>query len=235
MDRQRHRTHRPDRSVARAGRVMADSTPRPMRVGLYGFFGMGNLGNEGSLAAFLAHLLADAPRGAVVCFGADAAEIEREHGIPGDQLMAFRAVPGDRRPAPRPQGPRPPLGHAADGRVWSVGSTCSSSRHRGAREPADVDPVGPSRTGWPWPSVLPATRRPAALVSVGAEPATRSSTRRLMRQIIRSASHVTYRDAASRAAALGMGAMVGTQAPWCPMSRSTYLAPSGSRFGPGTS
>ena len=185
---------------------MAGATPREVRVGLYGFFGMGNLGNEGSLAAVVGHLLTTHPEADLVCFGADAAEIEREHGIPGIQLMAFRATPGD--------GGLVTQARKVLGRLWDIPRTVGLVGR--------VDVLVVPGTGvlesrlmsnpWGLPYWLALAflscrlrRRSTALVSVGAEPASRSSTRRLMRQIIRSASHVTYRDAASRAAALGMG------------------------------
>jgi polysaccharide pyruvyl transferase WcaK-like protein len=195
---------------------MPGAAARPLRVGLYGFFGMGNLGNEGSLAAFLAHLRAEHPDVQVSCFGADAAEIEREHGIPGRQLMAFRAVAGDRRPATQAR--------KALGRLWDVPRTF---RMVGQVDVLVVPGTGvlESRlmmTPWGlpyWMAVaFTACRlrgRPSALVSVGAEPATHSATRLLLRQVVRSATHVTYRDAASAQAARGMGApgRPGTVAP----------------------
>ena len=185
---------------------MTGATPRQVRVGLYGFFGMGNLGNEGSLAAVVGHLRATHPEARLVCFGADAAQVEREHGIPAIQLMAFRATPGDRRPVTQAR--------KVLGRLWDIPRTVALV---GRVDVLVVPGTGvlESRlmsTPWGLPYWLALAllscrlrRRSTALVSVGAEPATRSSTRLLMAQVIRSAGHVTYRDAASRTAALGMG------------------------------
>ena len=196
--------------------MSADATGRPLRVGLYGFFGMGNLGNEGSLKAFLTHLRSVDPDVQVMCFGTDAAQIEREHGIPGRQLMAFRAVPGDRRMTTQAR--------KALGRVWDVPRTV----HMVGQVDVLVVPgtgVLESRlmaTPWGlpyWMAVaFTACRlrgRPTALVSVGAEPATHSVTRLLLRRVLRSATHVTYRDQASREAARSIGEVgrPGTVAP----------------------
>ncbi|HET7762054.1 MAG TPA: polysaccharide pyruvyl transferase family protein [Phycicoccus sp.] len=177
-----------------------------MRVGLYGFFGMGNLGNEGSLAAVLAHLRAHHPDVEVVCFGADPVQVEREHGIPGRRLMAYRAAPGDRRPVTQLR--------KVLGRVWDLPRTAGLV---GSVDVLAVPGTGvlESRlmsTPWGLPywmavafTVSRVRRRPAALVSVGAEPATRRSTRLLMARTIRAARHVSYRDESSRAAAASMG------------------------------
>ncbi|GAA4397010.1 polysaccharide pyruvyl transferase family protein [Fodinibacter luteus] len=195
---------------------MAVAPTQPLRVGLYGFFGMGNLGNEGSLAAVVAHLRAAHPDVQVVCFGADAAQVEREHGVPGRQLMAFRARPGDRRLVTRAR--------KVLGRLWDVPRTV---RMVGQVDVLVVPGTGVLESrlmstpwGLPYWMAIAFTAchlrgRPSALVSVGAEPATRAATRLLMRQAVRSATHVTYRDTASAQAARGMGAAgrPGTVAP----------------------
>lgn len=185
---------------------MGDSTSRPPRVGLYGFFGMGNLGNEGSLAAVLGHLRAHHPDVEVVCFGADAGQVAREHGIPGRELMAYRAVPGDRR--------RTTQARKALSRLWDVPRTLGMVGRVDALLVPGTGVLETKLASTPWglpywmAVAFTAARllgRPSALVSVGAEPAARPATRLLMRQVVRSASHVTYRDEASQEAARAMG------------------------------
>src|SRR5690349_4294732 len=65
-----------------------------LRVATYGYFGMGNLGNEASLAAFLDYLRDRHPEAVLSCFAADAEAVRREHGVPATRLMAYRAAPG---------------------------------------------------------------------------------------------------------------------------------------------
>jgi polysaccharide pyruvyl transferase WcaK-like protein len=187
-----------------------------VRVGVYGFFGMGNLGNEGSLSAVLGHLRERNPDVEVVCFGVDPEQVLRDHGVGGRRLMGYRAAPGDSRPVTQV---RKLLGRMVDlpRTVWLVRS---------------VDVLVVPGTGvfesrlmsTPWglpywmATAFLAARilgRPTGLVGVGAEPPTRRSTGLLMATTIRSATHVTYRDDASRAAAAAMGATgrPGTVAP----------------------
>ena len=62
----------------------------PSRIAVYGFFGMGNLGNEGSLAAFLLHLRRTGSAAEVRCFAGDVEATHREHGLPTIRMMASR-------------------------------------------------------------------------------------------------------------------------------------------------
>jgi polysaccharide pyruvyl transferase WcaK-like protein len=189
---------------------------RPVRVGLYGFFGAGNIGNEASLAAVLARLRTRCPEVEVLCIGADPAQVEREHGIHGLRLMAYRPEPGDSRPLTQL---RKVLGRVRD-------------LPRTAALVGRVDVLVVPGTGvlesrlmsraWGLPywmatafTLSRLAGRPAALVCVGADTANRRATRVLLAQTVRSASHVSYRDIPSREAAALMGSVgrPGTVAP----------------------
>ena len=94
----------PDGADTDAG--LGDMGETTLRVATYGYFGMGNIGNEGSLAAFLAYLREAHPEAAVSCFAADADAVRRDHGVPATRLMAFRPGPGARPPGQDAQGGR---------------------------------------------------------------------------------------------------------------------------------
>jgi polysaccharide pyruvyl transferase WcaK-like protein len=180
---------------------------RPLRVGLYGLFGTGNIGNEASLAAVLAHLRSVHPEAEVVCFGADAREVEREHGIPARQLMTFRATPGDRRLTTQ--------GRKVLGRLWDIPRTWWLVGRVDVLVVPGTGVLESRLTASPWGlpywmavafTAARLRRRRAALVGVGAEPPPALVTRLLMRQVVRSATYVSYRDGASRRAAQAAGA-----------------------------
>ena len=177
-----------------------------LRVATYGYFGMGNVGNEGSLAAFLAHLRDTHPEADVHCFAADAEAVRREHGIPATRLMAYRAAPGS-------SGLRVRATKAAS-RLWDVPRTFRLMR--------DVDVLVVPGTGvletqlvaqpwglpyWLFLAALSCRLRGrrVALVSVGAEHAAHPVTRWLHRSTVRLAHYRSYRDDGSREAVRSMG------------------------------
>jgi len=61
------------------------------RVGLFGLLGTGNLGNDGSLAAVLAHLGAEHPDARVEVFCSGPAEVTARYGVPARRLNWYRA------------------------------------------------------------------------------------------------------------------------------------------------
>ena len=63
---------------------------RGPRLAAFGYFGMGNLGNEASLAALLARVRDVRPDVELTCFAFDAATASREHLLPATQLMTYR-------------------------------------------------------------------------------------------------------------------------------------------------
>jgi len=182
------------------------SAAPPLRVAAYGYFGMGNVGNEGSLAAFLAFLHDRVPDAQVHCFAAGPDAVTRDHGIPATRLMAHRALPGERGALAQAR--------KAVGRLWDVPRTF--------RLMGDVDVLVVPGTGvlesqlvatpwglpyWLFLAALSCRLRGrrVALVSVGAEPAPHPLTRRLFRATVRLAHHRSYRDEGSREAVRGLG------------------------------
>ena len=172
----------------------------PLRVAAYGYFGMGNLGNEASLAAFLAYMREAHPEAELRCFGADAESVQRDHGVPATRLMAYRAGHGG--------GLLVRAGKALS-RVWDVPRTFRMMR--------DVDVLVVPGTGVletrlnPQPFGLPfwlflaalscrLRRRKVVLVSIGAEYAAHPLTRWFYRRVVRLAHYCSYRDEASRQA-----------------------------------
>lgn len=179
------------------------SAPAP-RVAFYGYFGMGNIGNEGTLAAFLACLRPNHLR--LSCFAAGPEAVRRDHGIPAKQLMSFRADP-------RQAGMSTKMLKAA-GRLWDVPRTFSMMR--------DVDVLVVPGTGametslvarpfghpyWLFLATLSCRlrRRDVALVSIGAEYARHPLIRRFYRWTAALASYCSFRDEESQQAARAMG------------------------------
>jgi polysaccharide pyruvyl transferase WcaK-like protein len=61
------------------------------RVGLFGLLGTGNLGNDGSLSAVLAHLRAEHPDARIEVFCSGPAEVTARHGVPATRMNWYRA------------------------------------------------------------------------------------------------------------------------------------------------
>jgi polysaccharide pyruvyl transferase WcaK-like protein len=181
-------------------------TERPLRVAAYGYFGMGNLGNEGSLAAFLAYMRRKHPTVVLSCFAAGPEEVEREHGVPATQLMTYRPRPGQ-------TGPLTQLKKVAS-RLWDVPRTFAMMRNVDVMvvPGTGVLSVRPTAPPWGLPYWLflatlacRLRRRRVALVSVGGEYAQNPVTRRLYRWTVRLSDHCSYRDETSRCAVREMG------------------------------
>lgn len=175
-------------------------------VAAYGYFGMGNIGNEGSLAALLGYLRKSRPDADLRCFAAGAEEVRREHGIPATQLMTLRA-------RPEHAGPLAKVAKAA-GRLWDIPRTFAMM--------GDVDVLVVPGTGVLETKLMPAPwglpywlflatvscrlrGRKVALVSVGAEHATHPLTRWLYRWTVQLSHYCSYRDEESRDAMRAMG------------------------------
>jgi polysaccharide pyruvyl transferase WcaK-like protein len=173
-------------------------TGPPVKVVLYGYFGMGNIGNEASFAAVAAALRRCGPGVSLHALVADPAEVARLHGVPARRLMAYRAVPG--------AGGTAQVLRKVLGRVVDVPRTLRLLR--------DVDVLVVPGTGvletqlmarpWGLPywlllatAACRARGGQVALVSVGAEPAAHPVTRLLFRSIVRLATCVSVRDDAS--------------------------------------
>lgn len=61
-----------------------------MRVGLFGLLGTGNLGNDGSLAAVLAHLRAEHPQARIEVFCSGPDDVMARHGVPAVRMNWYR-------------------------------------------------------------------------------------------------------------------------------------------------
>jgi polysaccharide pyruvyl transferase WcaK-like protein len=181
------------------------SCPAP-RVAAYGYFGIGNLGNEGSLAALLTYLRQSHPQVPVSCFALDPDAVQGEHGIHAVQLNTFRANPNRGGPLVNAR--------KAIGRLRDIPRTYKML--------GDVDVVIVPGTGaletqlgippWGLPYWLflvtvmcRLRRRKIALVSVGAEYAKNPIMRFFYRWTVRLADSCSYRDENSRQAVRAMG------------------------------
>lgn len=169
------------------------------RVGIFGYFGMGNIGNEGSLAAVLAGLRSRRPDLSYRGFVAVPEQVRADHGIDAVPLMWHRGDPA----APAvPETARKIVGRLVDvPRTWWL--------------MRDIDVLVVPGTGvletqlmarpWGMPYWLllatlacRARGRPVALVGVGAEPAHHPLTRMLFAGTVRLATWTSVRDEPSR-------------------------------------
>ncbi|MGY0489073.1 polysaccharide pyruvyl transferase family protein [Streptomyces sp. WG-D5] len=179
----------------------------PIRVGVFGLLGSGNLGNDGSLEAVLHYLRAEHPDAAVdaLCGGPEA--VTARYGIPATRLHWNR---GEYATASR-------LGAVASkgaGKLVDVVRTAAwVRRHDVVIVPGMgvLEATLPLRPwGFPYSLfLLCASGRllgtKVALVSVGAAPIRARPTRALVRWSARLAAYRSYRDAQSRDAMRAMG------------------------------
>lgn len=181
-------------------------TAPPLRVAAYGYFGMGNIGNEGSLAAFLDLLRQRWPHATVTCLAADPETVRREHGIPATRLMAYR-------PSAARGGPLVKVAKAVS-RLWDLPRTFALTRDVDVLVMPGTGPLETSLVASPWG--LPywlflaalscrLRGRRVALVSVGAEYARDPVTRWLYRWTVRLSDYCSLRDEDSRRAVHAMG------------------------------
>ncbi|WP_426362281.1 polysaccharide pyruvyl transferase family protein [Streptomyces sp. E-08] len=179
----------------------------PVRVGVFGLLGSGNLGNDGSLEAVLGYLRAEHP-GAVVdalCGGPEA--VTARYGIPATRLHWYR---GEYRTASRAGA----IAGKGLGKVVDAFRTASwVRRHDVVIVPGMgvLEATLPLRPwGFPYALfLLCASGRlfgtRVALAGVGAGPIGDRATRALVRWSARLATHRSYRDAQSRDAMRAMG------------------------------
>ncbi|WP_328940683.1 polysaccharide pyruvyl transferase family protein [Streptomyces sp. NBC_00250] len=183
----------------------ADGTP--VRVGVFGLLGSGNLGNDGSLEAVLGYLRARHPRAVVdaLCGGPEV--VKARYGIPATRLHWYR---GEYRTASR-------AGAVAGkglGKLVDAFRTASwVRRHDVVIVPGMgvLEATLPLRPwGFPYALfLLCASGRlfgtRVALVGVGAAPIGNRATRALVGWSARLATYRSYRDAQSRDALRAMG------------------------------
>ena len=180
---------------------------RPVRVGVFGLLGSGNIGNDGSLEAVLGHLRAEHPDAVVdaLCGGPEA--VTARYGIPATRLNWYR---GEYRTASRAGA----VAAKGLGKFVDVVRTAAwTRRHDVVIVPGTgvLETTLPLRPwGFPYSLfLLCATGRlfgtRVALVRVGAAAIGNRPTRTLTRWSTRLASYRSYRDTMSRDAMRAMG------------------------------
>jgi polysaccharide pyruvyl transferase WcaK-like protein len=184
----------------------ADDRDGPV-VGVYGYFGMGNIGNEGSLAALLDGLHRHRPDVSFRGYVAGPHQVASEHRIDAERLMWHRgdtSAPALRETALK-----------VVGRVVDVPRTFRMVRHLDALVVPGTGVLETQLMAKPWGmpywlfvTTLACRARgiPVALVSVGAEPARHPLTRLLFTGIVRMATWVSVRDEGSQEVVLSWGA-----------------------------
>ncbi|MEE1816345.1 polysaccharide pyruvyl transferase family protein [Streptomyces sp. SP18ES09] len=179
----------------------------PVRVGVFGLLGSGNLGNDGSLEAVLGHLRATHPEAVVdaLCGGPEV--VTARYGIPATRLHWYR---GEYRTASRAGA----IAGKGLGKVVDVFRTAAwVRRHEVVIVPGMgvLEATLPLRP-WGFPYALfllcasgrlLGTR--VALAGVGAGPIRDRATRALVRWSARLAAYRSYRDIQSRDAMREMG------------------------------
>ncbi|MFD7453591.1 polysaccharide pyruvyl transferase family protein [Kitasatospora sp. NPDC059827] len=179
----------------------------PVRVGVFGLLGSGNLGNDGSLEAVLGHLRAEHPDAAVdaLCGGPEV--VTARYRIPATRLHWYR---GEYRTASRAGAV---LGKGLGKLVDAARTAAWVRRHDVVIVPGMgvLEATLPLRPwGFPYALFLLCAsgrllRTPVALVGVGAARIGNPATRALVRWSARLAAHRSYRDELSRDAMRAMG------------------------------
>ncbi|MFG2957911.1 polysaccharide pyruvyl transferase family protein [Streptomyces sp. NPDC048291] len=183
----------------------ADATP--VRVGVFGLLGSGNLGNDGSLQAVLGYLRAEHPEAVVDAFCGGPEAVTARFGIPATRMHWNRA---EYRTASRVGS----ITAKGLGKLVDVFRTAAwVRRHDVVIVPGMgvLEATLPLRPwGFPYSLfLLCASGRllgtRVALVSVGAAEIRNRPTRALVRRSARLAAYRSYRDAQSRDAMRAMG------------------------------
>lgn len=186
---------------------MTSADETPVRVGVFGLLGSGNLGNDGSLEAVLGYLRAEHPEAVVdaLCGGPEA--VTTRFGIPATRLHWYR---GEYRTASRAGA----IAGKGLGKLVDVFRTAAwVRRHDVVIVPGMgvLEATLPLRPwGFPYSLFLLCAsgrllRTRVALVSVGAAEIGNRPTRALVRWSARLAAYRSYRDARSRDAMRAMG------------------------------
>ncbi|MFI1398583.1 polysaccharide pyruvyl transferase family protein [Streptomyces sp. NPDC020681] len=186
---------------------MTSGDETPVRVGVFGLLGSGNLGNDGSLEAVLGYLRAEHPEAVVdaLCGGPEV--VVNRYGIPATRLHWYR---GEYRTASRAGAI---AGKGLGKLVDAVRTAAWVRRHDVVIVPGMgvLEATLPLRPwGFPYSLFLLCAsgrlfRTRVALVGVGAAPIGNRPTRALVRWSARLAAYRSYRDAQSRDAIREMG------------------------------
>ena len=185
----------------------APGNGKPVRVGIFGLLGAGNLGNDGSLEAILGYLRAEQPEAAVDALCGVPEVVTTRFGIPATRMNWNR---GEYRTASRASA----VATKGAGKLIDVVRTAAwVRRHDVVLVPGMgvLETTLPTRPwGFPYSLFLVSasgrlfgTR--VALVSVGADAIGHRPTRALVRRAARLAAYRSFRDAVSRDAMRAMG------------------------------
>ncbi|WP_324785226.1 polysaccharide pyruvyl transferase family protein [Streptomyces sp. H51] len=216
---------------------MTSAGGTPVRVGVFGLLGSGNLGNDGSLEAVLGHLRAAHPEAVVdaLCGGPEA--VTARFGIPATRLHWYR---GEYRTASRAGA----IAAKGLGKLVDVFRTAAwVRRHDVVIVPGMgvLEATLPLRPwGFPYSLfLLCASGRlfgtRVALVGVGAAGIRDRPTRALVRWSARLAAYRSYRDAQSRDAMRAMGVDTARDRVYPDLAFSLPTPPAGAASGaPGT-
>ncbi|MEU1433769.1 polysaccharide pyruvyl transferase family protein [Streptomyces sp. NPDC005786] len=186
---------------------MTHGEEKPVRVGVFGLLGSGNVGNDGSLEAVLDYLRAERPEAVVEALCGGPETVTARYGIPATRLHWYR---GEYRTASRAGA----VAAKAVGKLVDVVRTAAwVRRHDVVIVPGTgvLETTLPLRPwGFPYSLfLLCATGRlfgtPVALVSVGAGAIGNRPTRTLTRWSSRLATYRSFRDVRSRDAMRAMG------------------------------
>ncbi|WP_151482267.1 polysaccharide pyruvyl transferase family protein [Streptomyces albicerus] len=186
---------------------MTSGHETPVRVGVFGLLGSGNLGNDGSLQAVLGYLRAEHPEAVVdaLCGGPEV--VAARYGIPATRLHWYR---GEYRTASRASA----IAAKGLGKLVDAFRTAAwVRRHDVVIVPGMgvLEATLPLRPwGFPYALFLLCAsgrllRTRVALVGVGADAISDRPTRALVRWSARLATYRSYRDALSRDAMRAMG------------------------------
>ncbi|WP_407562354.1 polysaccharide pyruvyl transferase family protein [Streptomyces sp. 184] len=213
---------------------MTSAHQTPVRVGVFGLLGSGNLGNDGSLEAVLGYLRATHPEAAVdaLCGGPEA--VTARYGIPATRLHWYR---GEYRTASRAGAV---AGKALGKLVDAVRTTAWVRRHDVVIVPGMgvLEATLPLRPwGFPYSLFLLCaagrlcgTR--VALAGVGAAPIADRPTRALVRWSARLAAYRSYRDTRSRDAIREMGVDTARDEVYPDLAFALPAPPAGAPAGP---
>lgn len=169
-----------------------------IRIGLLGHFGSGNLGNEASLRAMLELLRRNGHSSniSVICYGVE--EVQREHAV---RAIGIRYAPGPRLARfAYARWLRLPLRAIDVVRATFLARTFDVVLVPGTGILDDFQEnwYGSPFYVWMWSLALKLSRRPLALVCIGAGPISGSMSARLLLGAASMASYRSYRDEISK-------------------------------------
>ncbi|MFE7314681.1 polysaccharide pyruvyl transferase family protein [Streptomyces sp. NPDC057555] len=206
----------------------------PVRVGLFGLLGSGNLGNDGSLEAVLGYLRAAHPDAVVdaLCGGPEV--VTSRYGIPATRLHWYR---GEYRTASRAG----TIATKGLGKLVDAFRTAAWVRRHDVVIVPGMGVLEATLPLRPWgvPYALfllcasgRLLRTPVALVGVGAAAIGNRSTRALVRWSARLAAYRSYRDDQSRDALRAMGVDTSDDAVFPDLAFSLPTPEAGTPAGP---